>query len=38
MKSGTPELAMYGFAVFYAVCAILNYWYYLGPKAEYKNP
>jgi len=38
MKSGTPELAMYGFAVFYAVCALLNYWYYLGPKAEYKNP
>ena len=38
MKSGTPELAMYGFAVFYAVCAILNYWYYLGPKADYKNP
>ena len=38
MKSGTPELAMYGFAIFYAVCAILNYWYYLGPKADYKNP
>jgi len=38
MKSGTPEFAMYGFAVFYAVCALLNYWYYLGPKAEYKNP
>ena len=38
MKSGTPELAMYGFAVFYSVCAILNYWYYLGPKADYKNP
>jgi len=38
MKSGTPELAMYGFAVFYAFCAILNYWYYLGPKADIKNP
>lgn len=38
MKAGTPEVAMYGFAVFYAVCAVLNWWYYLGPKAEYKNP
>ena len=38
MKATTPELAMYGFAVFYAFCAILNWWYYLGPKAEYKNP
>lgn len=38
MKSGTPELAFYGFAIFYAVCSILNWWYYLGPKAEYKNP
>jgi MFS transporter, NNP family, nitrate/nitrite transporter len=38
MKATTPELAMYGFAVFYAFCAILNWWFYLGPKAEYKNP
>ncbi len=38
MKSGTPEVAMYGFAVFYAFCAILNWWYYLGPKADIKNP
>ena len=38
MSSGTPELAMYGFAAFYAVCTVLNWWYYLGPKAEYKNP
>ncbi len=38
MKSGTPHYALYGFAVFYAVCAILNWWYYLGPKAEIKNP
>lgn len=38
MKSGTPEYAMYGFAAFYFICAILNWWYYLGPKAEYKNP
>jgi len=38
MKATTPEIAMYGFAVFYAFCAVLNWWYYLGPKAEYKNP
>jgi len=38
MKATTPEYAMYGFAVFYAFCAVLNWWYYLGPKAEYKNP
>jgi len=38
MKATTPEVAMYGLAAFYAFCAILNWWYYLGPKAEYKNP
>jgi NNP family nitrate/nitrite transporter-like MFS transporter len=38
MKATTPEIAMYGLAAFYAVCAVLNYWYYLGPKAEIKNP
>ncbi len=38
MKATTPELAMYGFAVFYAFCAVLNWWFYLGPKAEFKNP
>lgn len=38
MKATTPEVAMYGLAVFYAVCAVLNWWYYLGPKAEHKNP
>jgi MFS transporter, NNP family, nitrate/nitrite transporter len=38
MKATTPELAFYGLAVFYAVCAVLNWWYYLGPKAEFKNP
>ena len=38
MKATTPEVAMYGFAGFYAFCAALNWWYYLGPKAEFKNP
>ena len=38
MKAATPEVAMYGLAVFYAICAVLNWWYYLGPKADIKNP
>ncbi|MCB9061446.1 MAG: MFS transporter [Halobacteriovoraceae bacterium] len=38
IKATTPEVALYGFAVFYGVCAVINWWYYLGPKADYKNP
>jgi NNP family nitrate/nitrite transporter-like MFS transporter len=38
IKLATPEYALYGFAVFYLVCLLLNWWYYLGPKAEFKNP
>lgn len=38
IKAMTPENALYGFAVFYVICLLLNWWYYLGPKAEYKNP
>jgi len=38
MKLTTPEYALYGFAVFYAICAVLNWWFYLGPKAKIKNP
>ena len=38
MAAKIPEYAFYGMAVFYAFCAILNWWYCLGPKAEYKNP
>lgn len=38
IKAATPEYALYGFAIFYVVCLLLNWWYYLGPKAEYKNP
>ena len=38
IKATTPENALYGFAIFYAVCAVINWWYYLGPKADYKNP
>ncbi|MDP6962787.1 MAG: antiporter [Planctomycetota bacterium] len=38
MKATTPEVAMFGLAAFYVFCALLNWWYYLGPKAEHKNP
>ena len=38
IKMATPEMALYGFAVFYLVCLVLNWWFYLGPKAEFKNP
>ncbi len=34
----TPEYALFAFAGFYAVCLFLNWWYYLGPRAEYQNP
>ncbi|MBI1283425.1 MAG: MFS transporter [Thiobacillus sp.] len=38
IKASTPENALYGFAIFYLICLVLNWWYYLGPKAEFKNP
>ena len=38
IKAGTPQTAMYGFAVFYAVCIVLNWWFYLRPGSEIRNP
>jgi NNP family nitrate/nitrite transporter-like MFS transporter len=38
IKAGTPEIAMYGFAIFYALCLALNWWFYLRRKAYVKNP
>jgi NNP family nitrate/nitrite transporter-like MFS transporter len=38
IQAGAPEYALYGFAIYYAFCLILNWWYYQGPKAEIKNP
>lgn len=38
IKAGTPQAAMYGFAVFYAVCLVLNWWFYLRRNAYVKNP
>jgi NNP family nitrate/nitrite transporter-like MFS transporter len=38
IKAGTPEIAMYGFAVFYALCLFLNWWFYLRAGSEIRNP
>ena len=38
IKAATPENALYAFAIFYTVCLLVNWWYYLGPKADYRNP
>ncbi len=38
IKATTPENALYAFAAFYTLCLLVNWWYYLGPKAEYRNP
>ena len=38
IKAGTPQMAMYGFAVFYALCLVLNWWFYLRANAYVKNP
>ncbi len=38
IKAGTPEYAMYGFAVFYALCLVINWWFYLRSNAYVTNP
>jgi NNP family nitrate/nitrite transporter-like MFS transporter len=38
IKAGTPQTAMYGFAIFYTLCLVLNWWFYLRAGSEIKNP
>ncbi|WP_369820077.1 nitrate/nitrite transporter, partial [Oleiphilus sp. HI0043] len=38
IKATTPEYALYGFATFYAVCIVLNWWFYLRKSCEHYNP
>lgn len=38
IKATTPENALIGFAIFYAVCIVINYWFYLRKDAEFHNP
>ena len=34
VAAGTPQLALYGFAAFYVVCLVVNWWYYARRRAE----
>ncbi len=38
MGAGTPQHALYGFAAFYVLCIIINWWFYLRPNAYIQNP
>jgi NNP family nitrate/nitrite transporter-like MFS transporter len=38
IKATTPEYALYGFAVFYFVCLVLNWWFYTRKNAYIQNP
>jgi NNP family nitrate/nitrite transporter-like MFS transporter len=34
IQSGTPEYALYGFAVYYFSCLVVNWWFYARKNAE----
>ena len=34
IKAGTPEYALYGFAIYYLSCLIVNWWFYARKNAE----
>ena len=36
IKAGTPEYALYGFALYYASCLAVNWWFYARKNAEIK--
>ncbi len=36
IKAGTPEYALYGFAVYYMSCLAVNWWFYARKNAEIK--
>ena len=38
IEATTPEYALCGFAVFYTLCVILNWWFYLRKSCEHYNP
>ncbi len=38
IKAATPEYALYGFAAFYLLCIVINWWFYLRKNAYVKNP
>ena len=38
IKATTPEVALIGFASFYAVCVLINWFFYLRKNGEFYNP
>jgi NNP family nitrate/nitrite transporter-like MFS transporter len=38
IKAATPEIALYGFAIFYTICIVINWWFYLRKNAYVQNP
>ena len=38
IKATTPENALVGFAIFYGICILINWWFYLRKDAEFHNP
>lgn len=38
IKLTTPENALYGFTIFYAICMVINWWFYLRKNTEFYNP
>lgn len=38
IKLTTPEDALYGFAIFYGVCLVINWFFYLRKSGEFYNP
>jgi NNP family nitrate/nitrite transporter-like MFS transporter len=38
IKATTPEYALYGFAIFYFLCLVLNWWFYTRKNAYIQNP
>ncbi|NOQ35715.1 MAG: antiporter [Methylococcaceae bacterium] len=38
IKATTPEVALIGFASFYIICIMINWWFYLRKEGEFYNP
>ncbi len=38
INATTPEVALIGFAAFYALCILINWWFYLRKDGEFYNP
>ncbi len=38
INAATPEYALYGFAAFYGLCVLINWWFYLRKNAYVQNP